>query len=212
MIGFLRGKVISSSLLTTGLDALRVVLEVNNIGYVLHAPNTTNHVDNSKSFLNARVGDELEVWISHVVREDSETLYAFTDEKNRALFDQLITVSGIGPRIALSMLANLGISGIQAAIETDDVKKLATTPGLGNKGASKIILDLKGKLVQSFDQSKTHTESGNTQNYKILVEAINSLGFKVQVAETAAKEVMQELGEITDKNLPAALKSALAKI
>ncbi|MDR1447627.1 MAG: Holliday junction branch migration protein RuvA [Candidatus Ancillula sp.] len=212
MIGFLRGKVISLTLLSTGLDVVRIILEVNNIGYVLYAPKGAATNDNKKSFTNARVGDELEVWISHVVREDSETLYAFFSDEDRVLFEQLITVSGIGPKIALAMLANLGISGIQTAIETDDIKRLATTPGLGNKGASKIILDLKGKLVQSSDQAREKDQVDNTKSYTMLVDAIISLGFKPQVATDAADKVVKELGEITSLNLPVALKAALAKI
>jgi Holliday junction DNA helicase RuvA len=204
MIGFLRGIVISLSLLPN-IDALRVVLEVNNIGYILFTPTNS-------TMRQIRVGDEFEAWISHIVREDSEALYAFDDDEHRALFDQLITVSGIGPRIGLSMLAKLGADGIRTAISSDDVKMLATTPGLGNKGAAKIILDLKGKLVQEKHQTSEGAENSTDDAYETLVAAIVSLGFKAQNAVDAADATKKELGEITAQNLSTALKMALTKI
>ena len=131
MIASLRGRVLSRA-------ADEVVVEVGGVGLsVVVSPRTAADVD---------VGAECLLTTHLVVREDSLTLYGFADTGEREVFRTVQTVSGIGPRLALTMLSTLSAGQIREAIATEDVALLMTVSGLGRKSAQRLIVDLKDKL------------------------------------------------------------------
>ena len=120
------------------------ILVVHGVGYRL------NMSTSSLSSLPA-VGDEVTVHTHLHVREDELTLFGFENEAEQAAFERLITVSGVGPKVALSALSALSPGALAAAIEAEDVATISGVPGIGKKTAQRIILDLKGKLAASTD-------------------------------------------------------------
>lgn len=141
MIAWLRGKLIDR-------DAQRAVLDVNGVGYEVNAPLRT--VD-----AWAVAGDSVEAHISTQVREDSITLYGFESRTDRAAFDVLMSVTGVGPKLALACLDAATVSALTRAIETDDSLTLSRIPGVGKKTAQRLILELKGKMPATFQPLPT---------------------------------------------------------
>ena len=118
------------------LDA--AVVEVAGIGLLVHA--------SPRTLAGLRVGQVAQLATTMVVREDSLTLFGFVDDDERATFETLQTVSGIGPRLALAMLAVHEPETLRRAVATDDLMTLRKVPGVGLKGAQRMVLELKGKL------------------------------------------------------------------
>jgi Holliday junction DNA helicase RuvA len=119
----------------------RIILEVAGVGYLIHVTPTTS--------ATLTLGNSLTVHTSMVVREDSMTLYGFIDPSSRETFELVQTVSGIGPRVALSILAHLSPDQLADAVESESVAILSGVPGIGKKGAQRILLELKGKLART---------------------------------------------------------------
>jgi Holliday junction DNA helicase RuvA len=119
----------------------RIILEVAGVGYLIHVTPTAS--------ATLTLGNSLTVHTSMVVREDSMTLYGFIDTPSRETFELVQTVSGIGPRVALSILAHLSPDQLADAVESESVAILSGVPGIGKKGAQRILLELKGKLSRS---------------------------------------------------------------
>jgi Holliday junction DNA helicase RuvA len=119
----------------------RIILEVAGVGYLIHVTPTTS--------TTLTLGNSLTVHTSMVVREDSMTLYGFIDTPSRETFELVQTVSGIGPRVALSILAHLSPDQLADAVESESVAILSGVPGIGKKGAQRILLELKGKLART---------------------------------------------------------------
>jgi len=131
MIASVRGVVLSA-----GLDA--AVIEVGGVGLLLHTTPATA--------ASMRPGAEAVLATTLIVREESLTLYGFADEDERAVFDLVLTVSGVGPRIALAMLAVHTPDGLRRAVSSGDLAALTKVPGIGKKGAERIVLELRDKI------------------------------------------------------------------
>jgi len=132
MIAFLTGRVARKG-------ASSALIDVGGVGYKLAM--TTG----SLSALPAE-GDEVTVWTHLYVREDELSLFGFESEDEKASFEQLITVSGVGPKVALATLSALSPGALAQAVATEDVAMISTVPGIGKRTAQRIILDLKDKL------------------------------------------------------------------
>jgi Holliday junction DNA helicase RuvA len=131
VIAFVRGRVA-----TVFVDS--AVLEVGGVGMqVMCTPGT---------LAGLRVGEEATLATSMVVREDSLTLFGFADYDERALFELLQTASGVGPKLAQAMLAVHGPEALRGAVATDDLAALTRVPGIGRKGAQRIVLELKDRI------------------------------------------------------------------
>jgi Holliday junction DNA helicase RuvA len=131
VIAFVRGRVAAIGLTSA-------VLEVGGVGLELQcAPNT---------LADLRTGAEATLPTSLVVREDSLTLFGFADDDEKQMFELVQTASGVGPKLAQAMLAVLSPEAIRAAVAHDDVKVLTTVPGIGQKGAQRIILELRDRI------------------------------------------------------------------
>ena len=131
MIAFVRGQVAAVGLTSA-------VLEVGGVGLELHCTPDT--------LAGLRIGSEATLPSSMVVREDSLTLFGFADEDEKQMFELVQTASGVGPKLAQAMLAVHRPEALRRAVSSDDVKTLTTVPGIGQKGAQRIILELRDRI------------------------------------------------------------------
>ena len=131
MIAFVRGRV-------AGVSLTSAVLEVGGVGLELHCTPDT--------LATLRTGAEATLPTSMVVREDSLTLFGFADEDEKQMFELVQTASGVGPKLAQAMLACHSPETLRRAVSADDVKTLTTVPGIGQKGAQRIILELRDRI------------------------------------------------------------------
>jgi Holliday junction DNA helicase RuvA len=176
MISLLSGTVRS-------INSDRVVVEVGGFGLtVLVTPATTTQVT---------LGSQIQLFTSLVVREDSLTLFGFINEESRALFELVQTVSGIGPKVALSILGALTPEDLGRAIAQEDIASIEKVPGIGRKGAQRLILELKGKLsdLSTAAQYKGHQPAWREQ----LASALVSLGFSPKESDAAISNVVSAL-------------------
>lgn len=182
MIYALKGKVAFVNLTS-------VILNVNNVFYEVLVTDQQGY----------ELNEEVFIYTYQVVREDAEYLIGFRTLDAKMLFEHLISVSGIGPKTALGILAATTPARLEEAIETEDLKYLKKLPGLGQKGASQIILDLKGKLVNKDVEKNTSVEDEVEQ-------ALLSLGFK-------KADIKKVIKKVNDHNLSAEelLKKALSE-
>lgn len=194
---------LSGTVQTVRLDS--AVLNVAGIGYLVYATPAT--------LATLRVGAEASVATSLVVREDSLTLYGFSDDDERSVFEASQTVSGVGPRLALAMLAVHTPDGLRRALAGGDVKALTRVPGIGAKGAQRLILELGDKLGQptGLDGGSVAPTAGLGDQRDQVVEALVSLGWSAKVAEEAIGTVLAESGatSVATSDVPVVLRSAL---
>ena len=193
MISRLRGTVVS-------VAPTSAVVEVGGIGLLVHGT--------TKALASMRLGESVTLATSLQVREDSLTLFGFADDHERDAFDVLQSVSGIGPRIALGALGTLGTDGISRAVATGDVEALMRVPGIGRKGAQRLVLELAGKLPEAAPVAGV-VNVGWRAN---LVDALCSLGWNLRDAEMAA-DVVAPLAEADPPpELAALLRAALRSL
>lgn len=171
------------------IESNYVVLENNGVGYLVY-------IANPYSF---NIGDEYTIYLYQYVREDEISLYGFKLKEDKQLFLKLISVKGLGCKMALAMFASGGANGIIDAIERENVLYLKKFPKIGDKVARQIILDLKGKLVAK--------ESVSTENYDELIDALKGLGYKTSDINKVVKKVNSN--DEIEKQIKDALKLLL---
>jgi Holliday junction DNA helicase RuvA len=194
MISSLSGKVARTSL---NNNVNTVVLEIGGIGISINVPN--------RVIESIKIGDQIQLQTYLVVREDALTLYGFTEMADRSLFELLLTVTGVGPKVAQSILGINPASVVAAAIKNSDLKVLEAIPGLGKKGAQRLVLELKDKLT-----SYSNAPASANLSIKDQVEsALQGLGYTVK---ESALMVDQALDKNADKeiDLAQAIKLALS--
>ena len=161
----------------------RIIVEVGGFGVsVLVNPQTS---------VQLTMGSQVQLFTSLVVREDSLTLFGFINDESRSLFELVQTVSGIGPKVALSILGALTPEDLARAISQEDIGAIEKVPGIGRKGAQRLILELKGKLtdLSSTQQYKGHQPAWREQ----LTSALVSLGFSPRESDGAISQVVSTL-------------------
>lgn len=193
MIAQLKGQIIDVRL-------NRIVVDVSGVGYeIIVAPELAS---------NTRIGELLTLHTSLVVREDSWTLYGFEKVEAKTLFEELQSVTGIGPKVASALLAVYSPEELRNAIATQDNAALERVPGIGKKVASRIILELKDKFGGGFRSKGSLSGPWRTQ----VIGALTGLGYSAKEAESALDDVLSEFGRTpTEKDLPEMLKLALAR-
>jgi Holliday junction DNA helicase RuvA len=190
MIASIRGEV-----LDIALD--HAVIEAAGVGYkVMTTPTTLSTL---------RRGAEARLITAMIVREDSMTLYGFADADSRDLFTTLLGVSGVGPKIALATLAVYDPQALRQALADGDVTALTRVPGIGKRGAERLVLELRDK-IGSVTSSGVVAASGHAIRGPV-VEALVGLGFAAKQAEEATDKVLA--GE-PDATTQSALRSALS--
>lgn len=140
-----------------------IVLDNNGIGYTIYTPNPYAFQDEDK---------EYKVYIYQQIKEDEHLLFGFKTEEEKALFLKLISVKGMGPKMALPILATGSVSGVADAIERENILYLKKFPKIGDKVAKQMILDLKGKLGDMKNLDVTEN------SYDELIEVLQGLGYK----------------------------------
>ncbi|MFH7598014.1 Holliday junction branch migration protein RuvA [Streptomyces racemochromogenes] len=177
MIAFVSGPV-------AALTPTLAVVEVGGVGMAVQCtPNT---------LAGLRVGEPARLATSLVVREDSLTLYGFADDDERQVFELLQTASGVGPRLAQAMLGVHSPDALRLAVETGDEKALTAVPGIGKKGAQKLLLELKGKLGAAsavVGAQRVPVASGPAPWTEQLTAALIGLGYASREAEDAVSAV-----------------------
>jgi Holliday junction DNA helicase RuvA len=187
-----------------GLD--RVVVEVGGVGMLLHTTPATASA--------LHLGAEASLATTLVVREDSLTLYAFASEDERDIFEQVQTVSGVGPRIALAMLSVLAPDRLRAAVGESDLATLTKVPGIGKKGAERIVLELRDKLGMprgtGADAPAPAAAGAATPWRDQVAEALVGLGYTAKQADDAVAKVAD--GAAADADVSAMLRAALREL
>jgi Holliday junction DNA helicase RuvA len=200
VIAFVRGRVESVS-----LDS--AVVEVGGVGLQLMCTPGT--------LAGLRPGQEARLPTSMVVREDSLTLFGFTDDDERALFELLQTASGVGPKLAQAMLAVHGPDALRRAVAGDDLVALTKVPGIGRKGAQRIVLELKDRIgapaaTGSPGSAPVAPPAAAGDQWRDQVyQALLGLGWSARDAESAVDAVSDQAGDVPDVSalLRAALRS-----
>lgn len=174
MIAFLKGTV-------AGRSADAAFLDVNGVGFQVGMPAS----DLAK--LPDR-GEEVALFTHLAVREDAMALFGFLSQEEKALFERLIGVSGIGPKVALAALSSFRPEELVAAISSEDVKAVSTIPGVGKKTAQRMILELKGSLAQESEPdlfgANTAAAAERLQGAR---DALLAMGFSLAEADLALK-------------------------
>lgn len=194
MIGLLTGKLFE-------ISPPQITILVGGVGYEVEMP--ISHLAN----LPAQ-NQELTIYTTVVIREDSHTLYGFNKKSERDCFRQIIKVSGIGPKIALALLSTMTSSELQSAIDHADVDVLCRTPGIGKKVAERMLLELKGKHLSNVEFEVTSGLFGTDKTQQNIIKndiqnALESLGYNTK--EIGA--VLKQLPEGND--LAQSIKEAL---
>ncbi len=160
----------------------QVILEAHGIGYLIYVPNTV--ITDLP-----RQGEAAKLYTYMHLREDAQELYGFIDEEDKLFFDKLISVSGIGPKVALNMLSSYSRAQLAMAILTGDSRLLSTVPGVGKKTADRIILELKDKLDKAAlaEKAGEGLPTARGSIYFEALEALQGLGYSAADAEDALR-------------------------
>lgn len=184
MISFLRGTVAHVGLSTA-------VIDLNGAGMSVFAtPQTLSQL---------RVGEEARLFTSLIVREDSLTLFGFGSDDEREVFDVLLSVSGVGPRLALAVLAVHDPEAVRIAAHTGDNKAFTKVPGIGPKVAGRIVLELAGKLVPHGTAAASAPSAATEANWKPqVVAAMTSLGWSEKDASGSIDKALADSPETAE--------------
>jgi Holliday junction DNA helicase RuvA len=148
------------------------------------------------------IGHHVELSTCLVVREDSLTLYGFSTEEERTIFEMLLGVSGVGPRLALAVLSTLSPEMLANAVQRDEAEVISRVPGVGRKTAQKIALDLKGKLLPGAMMPGLAAVS--TLDTEV-IEALTTLGYSIVEAQAALQSIPQDAPEDVEERVRLAL-------
>ncbi|WP_031515337.1 Holliday junction branch migration protein RuvA [Streptomyces sp. NRRL F-5123] len=199
MIAFVSGQV-------AALAPDAAVIEVGGVGLAVQcAPGT---------LAGLRLGTPARLATSLVVREDSLTLYGFADDDERQVFELLQTVSGVGPRLAQTMLAVHAPDALRAAVAAGDEKALTAVPGIGKKGAQRLLLELKDRLGAPVGTgaAPVPVAAGPAAWNEQLHAALLGLGYAAREADEAVAAVTPQAEAAAEPNVGALLRSALQSL
>ena len=191
MIGFLTGKIISSK-------PTKVILDVNGVGYIVGISiNTFEKISGKKT---------ASLFIHTNVKEDSISLFGFYTESEKEMFELLISVSGIGPKIALSLLSGIQTDDLKNAIQSADISRIIAVPGIGRKTAERLVLELRTKV----DQVKEEGTIAIPLSIKSeAVSALSTLGYNSKIAENVVRNILQTQPGLSLEEL---IKKALGEL
>ncbi|WP_017472697.1 Holliday junction branch migration protein RuvA [Amphibacillus jilinensis] len=197
MIAYIHGTLVE-------MTELAAIVDVNGVGYEIFCANPFHFQE--------YMSQKIKIHTYHHVREDAQILYGFRNTDEKQLFSQILNVSGIGPKGALSIVGNASVEQFVLAIEEEDEKFLTQFPGVGKKTARQMILDLKGKLpfvIQQTEDTQQENEAVvkfDSESVNEAVEALKALGYK----EREIKAVMPQLKQAKLSNTDALIRKALA--
>ena len=176
-----------------------VLLDCNGVGYEVNVPMST--------FYNLpAVGGQVSLLTQFIVREDAQILYGFGTAEERHAFRELIKISGVGPRTALSVLSGMGVGDLAQAVTAQDSARIIKVPGIGKKTAERLLLELKGKLGADIALSGSVAALGDAASD--IQQALMALGYSEKDAAAALRPLPKDVG--VSEGIKLALK-ALAK-
>ena len=188
MIATLRGEIIQ-------IEDNALVIEVGGVGLRVFVPAQVRG--------RMKTGEAILLYTHLVVREDALTLYGFESQSDRELFNMLLGVDGVGPKVALSVLSTLTVDTVQRAVLTDEAEILSRVPGVGKKTAQKIALHLKDRLKPLDALSKIASMSNADSE---VLAALTALGYSVIEAQTAIQALPKDAPEDVEERLRMALQ------
>jgi len=189
MIGFLTGKIIS-------LKPTKILLDVNGVGYAVNISINT--------FENISDKETVPLFIYTSVREDSITLYGFYSEAEKQMFELLISVTGIGPKLAQSILSGIQTDDLKDAIQRGDITRIIAVPGIGRKTGERLVLELRNKVDQVVEAGIKEVPFSIKNE---AVAALTTLGYHSKVADKIIRDV---LSAEPDLSLEELIKKSLA--
>jgi len=173
MIGFLTGKIISSK-------PTQLLLDVNGVGYTVNISINTFEKISEK--------ETISLFMHTSVKEDSITLFGFFTQSEKEMFELLISISGIGPKVSLGILSGISIDDLKDAIANGNVSRLIAIPGIGRKTAERVVLELRNKV----DAIKTDGIIKETSAKDEAISALATLGYQRQIAEKVVRDLLSE--------------------
>ncbi len=201
MIGTIRGKLVQK-------HPPDILVDVGGVGYEIQVPMTT-------LFQLPELGAEVSLVTHFVVREDAQLLYGFIDERDRALFRQLIKVTGVGPKLALTILSGMDSASFARCVQRDDISSLVALPGVGKKTAERLLVEMRDKLQDWLGQMDASggqagvgvTLAPVTDRVADAESALIALGYKPAEASKAVAAVNDESVGDSEELIRRALKS-----
>jgi Holliday junction DNA helicase RuvA len=188
MIATLRGEI-------TQIEDNALVIEIGGVGMRVHVPAPLRG--------KSEVGKTAFVYTHLVVRETELTLYGFESQADRDLFNHLLGVAGVGPKVAISVLSTMNIEAVQRAVFSDEPELLSRVPGVGKKSAQKIALHLKDRL-QPVDTLETVAAMSDAESE--VLAALTALGYSVVEAQAALQSLPKDAPDDVEKRLRLALQ------
>jgi len=203
MIGRIRGQLVYK-------QPPDILVEVGGVGYELQVPMTT-------LFQLPELGAEVSLVTHFVVREDAQLLYGFIDERDRSLFRQLIKVSGVGPKLALTILSGMDSTSFARCVQRDDISSLIALPGVGKKTAERLLVEMRDKLQDWLVQAEGGGQLPGVVSLAALTDivadaegALIALGYKPQEASRVVAAVNDDGIEDSEELIRLALKSMVS--
>ena len=198
MIGYLHGVVLRSS-------PERVLLDVHGVGYEVHIPLSTYYeIERAGAIAGGAVG----LYVHTHLRDDGIALFGFWTEREKQLFEKLIGISGIGPRLARVVLSGLPADDLLAALAAGDLTRLSSIPGIGKKTAERMVLELKDKVREMAAELGGRPAAADQD----VVSALVNLGYKPAQAERAVAEAHRDRPEASFQDLLRASLTRLARL
>ena len=161
----------------------QLVISCNGVGYEIDVPMST-------FYPLPRTGEEVTLLTHLVVREDAHLLFGFLTARERAAFRQLLKISGVGPKVALSVLSGMSVEDLAAAVQSGDAGRLTRVPGIGKKTAERLVLELRDKLPKVA--AAAPAENANAASADVL-NALLGLGYNEREAQAAVKQLPADL-------------------
>lgn len=195
MIGYLTGKIIAKK-------PTKILLDVNGVGYSVHISIST--------FEKLPELNELtSLYIYTSVKEDAIDLYGFSSPAEKEMFELLISVSGIGPRLAQSLLSGIQVDELKYAIDEGNLSRITAVPGIGRKTAERLLVELRdkmNKLTESFESAEAGAPSSIRSD---AIAALVNLGYNLKTAEKAVRSIMNSKPTSTIEDV---IKESLAEL
>ena len=184
-----------------------ILVEVGGVGYEIQVPMTT-------LFQLPELGSEVALVTHFVVREDAQLLYGFIDERDRSLFRQLIKISGVGPKLGLTILSGMDSNSFARCVQRDDISSLMALPGVGKKTAERLLVEMRDKLKDWLVQADTAGQAGGGVTLAPVTDivadaegALIALGYKAQEASRMVAAVNDDSVAGSEELIRRALKS-----
>lgn len=200
MYAYLNGELKSTS-------PSKVILDVQGVGYLIFIPTHTFGK-------LPELGQKVCLYTTFVVRELSHSLYGFLSEKERELFEVLMDISGVGPKLALSLISHLSFSQLHSAVSTSNIPVLCKVPGVGKKTAERLLIELRDKITtfssnDSHEEVLNHPQAPRNRLIQDAMLALINLGYNQNVAQKALKTCLKDFPEEIDlaELITAALKA-----